>query len=351
MKKYLIKTILFLVPIGALIGFEMMNYTHDQGDLARMSYLNINYNYDKAFGEENNNRHIVIENDSSITTKKKWTYFTIGDSFFQQYPFGIVNHLSMQYPNNVVNFRRQYLKGDNPIQTLQGLINSDYFDSVQVEYVVLESVERLVTVRNIHDDSTRIYSFEDIQKNIAKEKAENIKDQENTKKPPYPTDRFVKFYLNNIFYQFTPIGLNGSVYKESLDGNYFTTKSKDLLFYWRDVDYLQYNNDVEEVEKLNRIINRMSNQLKEKGIKLIFLVCPDKYNIYYSHLVNKENYTRPQFFDYLNALDKQYIYVEVDETLRKMVDDGQKDIYLFDDTHSSPWASKAIVPLIINASQ
>lgn len=351
MKKYLIKIILFLIPIGVLIGFELVNYTYDQGDLARMSYLNIDYNYNTAFGEENNVKHIVIENDSSSITKQKWKYFTIGDSFFQQYRFGIVNHLSMKCPGSVVNFKRNYLRGDNPIYTLQGLINSDYFDSVRVDYVILESVERLIIPRIEYDNPTYSYSYETVQEAIKKEKIKEMKEAENTDIPPYPTDRFVKFYLNNIFYHYTPTGLNGSVYKEELDGHYFTTESKDLLFYWRDVDYLNYNNDIEKVKLLNQIINRMSIQLQEKGIQLIFFVCPDKYDVYYDHLVNRKDYVRPKFFNYLNSLEKEYTYIRTDEILKEMVNNGQKDVYLFDDTHSSPWASKAIVPLIISASQ
>ena len=96
-----------------------------------------------------------------------------------------------------------------------------------------------------------------------------------------------------------------------------------------------------KVSSLNDILNDLSNKLKNKGIKLIVLPSPDKYNVYYDYIIEKTKYPKPLFFEHLDKTEKKYLYVN---SKKKLIDAvrRKKDIYFYDDTHWSPWASKLI---------
>ena len=87
-------------------------------------------------------------------------------------------------------------------------------------------------------------------------------------------------------------------------------------------------------------MNDLSHKLKSKGIQLIVLPCPDKYDIYHDYITNRQ-YPKPMFFEYLNRMSKEYFYVNSKTILTNAIKQ-QKDIYFYDDTHWSPWASELI---------
>lgn len=344
MKTFLIKTGLFLIPVVALIGYTIKFYNFEQGDLVRMSYLKSDYDYSSIFNEEFKTKEIVIFNDSSIVTKKKWKFFTIGDSFTKQRKIGYVNKLSAKHPNNVVSFNTSYLLGGDPLTSLYGLINSDYFDSVKVEYVIFQSVERYLTSRGAGLNRDVQYGYSNVQEAILQDKKELLEEKEalKSKKSPYPTDRFVKFPLNNLMYRYNPTGNNELVYKETLTVPLFSTSRNDLLFFREDVDYLEFNNNAENVKVLNDNLNEIALALHQKGIKFIVLIAPDKFDLYYPYLVNKNKYAKPLFFEHFNKLEKNYLYINAYTILREKLKQKTKDIYLYDDTHWSPWATEVI---------
>lgn len=352
MKKFLIKTGIFLLPVAVLIGYTIKFYNFEQGDLVRMSYLKSDYDYGKVFKEEYNGKDIVIFNDSSVVKKKKWKFFTIGDSFTRQRTVGYVTKLSVKYPDNVVSFYPDYLLGGDPFTSLYGLINSDYFDSVQVEYVVLQSVERYLPTRGVGLNRDVQYGYSKVRETVEQQKQERQEGLSSpAKEPPYPTDRFVKFPLNNIMYLYNPMGNNEFVYKEMLTTPLFSTSNNDLLFYKEDLDFLEFNNNAENVKKLNDNLNEVALALEKKGIKLIVLIAPDKFDLYYPYLVNKNSYTKPLFFEHFNKLEKNYLYVDTHTILREKLKQKRKDIYLYDDTHWSPWATEIIATEIANISE
>lgn len=68
---------------------------------------------------------------------------------------------------------------------------------------------------------------------------------------------------------------------------------------------------------------------------------PDKYDMYYDYIIDKNKYPRPLFFDFLETENKNYLYLDSKKILQKDFA-GRKDIYFYDDTHSSPWATQII---------
>ena len=78
--------------------------------------------------------------------------------------------------------------------------------------------------------------------------------------------------------------------------------------------------------------------MKEKDIKLIVLIAPDKYSFYYNDLLDN-HYPEPILFDVLDALPIDYLYFNSKKIL---LEKKTIDLYFFDGTHWSPLASKII---------
>lgn len=346
MQRFLIKIFLFLVPIIMLIVWTISYYTFEQGDLTRMSYLKIDYDYSKIFGDEYVKYHSVIYNDSSVVKKKKWKFFTIGDSFTQQSKIGYVNKLSAKFPNDVVSFKSKYQHEGDVISTAYGLASSDYFDSVKVEYVILQCVERYIVYRGVGLNKELQLSYASIEEKNKESKKEIIPTKE-----PFATDRFIKFPLNNIMYLFNTNGHNGQVYKEELTKQLFSVKTNDVLFFNEDVSLLYFNNNSKNIKHLNDNLNDLAGILSEKGIKLIVLIAPDKFDLYYPYIKNNKKYKKPIFFEQFNSLAKNYLYLDTYQLLRQQLEQNTKDLYLYDDTHWSPWATELIATKIIEITK
>lgn len=73
----------------------------------------------------------------------------------------------------------------------------------------------------------------------------------------------------------------------------------------------------------------------------------DKYNLYRDNMLNKEKYPKSDFFEYLEGLKKDYIFIDtkkifIDELNSKNI----IDLYYSDDTHWSYKARELIVDKI-----
>lgn len=116
----------------------------------------------------------------------------------------------------------------------------------------------------------------------------------------------------------------------------------------RDIDGLTIKNDPNKSEELNKFLSKINVKLEEKGIKLIVMVYPDKFNLYKDYLENKSTYEKPLLLHNFNALAKDYEYINVYDILKEAIDAGEKDIYLYDDTHTSQKATELLLKEFMN---
>lgn len=143
------------------------------------------------------------------------------------------------------------------------------------------------------------------------------------------------------------ITLVSKVYCFDLDKDVFSgRRASQLLVYDEDIKYFDEKNSVEKVAILNDQLNKIANGLKERGIKLIVLPAPDKYDLYCDHIINNKQ-EEPLFFPILDELPKDYIYIDSYQILKNAIANGKKDIYFADDTHWSPWATEIIAGEIL----
>jgi hypothetical protein len=337
MKKFILKSGMFVMPFLLAYLVNLVFNKTNEGDLMRIGFL---YSNPVSFSEvnkrfEKKSKNYTLLSELSPNLKGSFNVMTIGDSFSNLGDNGYQNYLANTDTISVLHIDR-FLSG-NPIQTLLNLSKGDFFDSIAVEYIVLQSVEREFVKRfdTIANDSSIVLK--------------SLVSEINTYSPTTPeysriffSDATIKIPLINFLYNYQTKPLDSKTYrvKTSTD-TLFSGCPDNLLFFEDDIKSLKINNDYSKIKEANEILNGISKVLAAKGIKLITLISPDKYDIYYPYIVNHEEYRKPLFFNYFNQLSKDYYDVRSNEILAAGIKQ-YKDVYFYDDTHWSPVAAQLI---------
>ena len=330
MKRFIIKSGCFVLPFVFSYVASCIFGSIEKGDLIRTGYLIDKTSSYRSVFENDFSRDICYMQLSDVTNQREFDILTIGDSFSQQKGYGYQNYLSKEENIKVLH----YDEIGNPMQILYNVVNGDILDRIKVKYVIIESVERHFTNRIDHIDRVRFTNLEDFKKN------DTYKTYTNTSSKLLPNST-VKFPLFNFMYLLNDRAFLSGVYQTNITKDFFSTGDKKLLFHIEDIAGLLSNNNEEKVSLLNEELNSLSLKLGEKGIKLIVLPCPDKYDIYYEYIENKKKYPEPLFFSHMSKQQKHYLYIDAKKIIKDALKD-YRDIYFFDDTHWSPIASKLI---------
>lgn len=336
MRKFIFKTSFFVVPFMFFYVITSLFYSSSESpDLLRLGRIpNVFKEYRNVFHDEFK-REIYFDK-FSIRKKKRKKILTIGDSFSEQGNYGYKNYLAEKY--GVLHIDRFISK--NQVQTLYGLLNGDFFEKQNIEYVILENVERNFASNAKNIDSSKIMMTSQLDDLVRNHRfTEGNRDNADS----FFSKKTVQFPFSMLQYYFNQNYLsNRFVYNVVLNrNNLFSIKKSNLLFVCRDLSCLEENNDLARVQKLNNVLNDLSNKLRGKKVKLIVLPAPDKYDLYYDYIADKTKFPRPLFFNHLNALKKDYVYIDSKKILSAQLE-SKKDIYFYDDTHWSPVASKII---------
>ncbi len=337
MKKFIITILWFIVPILALYLFTFIFYNPNKGDLLRIGYIIDLYpSYRDIFKDEFGSK-LKFSKMSEKKETRKFKVLTIGDSFSEQNNYSYQNYLAK---NNIETLHIEKFLHENQTQTLYSFLNGDFFDQYSFDFIVLQFVERYSVgmVENI--DTAKVLTSEELGNLVNKPRAEEIY---NLK---FPSDSVLKFpYYTLQHYLNKDYVFEGKTYKTQITQDLFSVGNKELLFYFDDIVSVNKNSDENKVRKLNAVFNDLSNLLKKKGIKLIVLPSPDKYDIYYEFILNKSKYPKPIFFELFDKLNKEYTYIDSKQILTNALS-VKKDIYFYDDSHWSPWASQIIAGAI-----
>jgi len=337
MKKFIHKTSFFIFPFSLAYFFCLIFYSYTESpDLLRLGLIpNLYKNYQQQFTLTQNIKYETLSNH----TKKKYTILTIGDSFSEQGGLGYKNFLAEDF--SVLHIDR--FISANQIQTLINFSNGDFFDTFDIEYVILQNVERHVTehIKNFKlNDKITLREIDSLIQMEKKKRGENKKEYQNQffsrTTIEFPFYSFPMFFLHRNYLS------NNSVYNVDINSSsLFSNNSNKLLFYKIDLINTKKNNNIKNIDSLNIILNAISQKLSQKNITLIFLPCPDKYDFYYEFITDKKLLTRPLFFNLLKDGKKEYIYIDSKEILTSQIK-KKKDLYFYDDTHWSPIGAEII---------
>jgi len=309
------------------------------GDMTRMAYLP-RLNYERKNSINLPKKHL---NHFEYDANNQIDMITIGDSFSNGNSGGLnrfyQDYLSSDTNLNILNFHQ--IEGTrNYLETILLLLHSGELKSKGVRYVLVESTQRKVVTRflapinlKINTNNTDIIAEHFIKYNNANLKLPKIS---------FINNGNFKYLLYNFLYNFSPNAYISKVYKEKLNKQLFSIKSgDDLLFYKSDLKSIS-NNTKENIIKVNKNLNDVSELLNQNNIKLIFLPAVAKYDLYRDYLRDKKNYPKDPFFDYFRELKKDYIFIDTKKILSKELKKGIKDIFYIDDTHWSYKASDVI---------
>ena len=338
MSKFILRAAWFLCPIIALHLFTFKYYVTDKADLLKIGYIIDLYpHYHDLFEKEYQNK-IRYTEISEQPEEKTYTVLTIGDSFSELEGCGYKNYLAQNNGITLLHINRTL--SNNQIQTLYSLLNGDLFEQYHFKFVILQNIERHFIDNTEYVDPNKQLSCGEMMELY------KIKHTPTDDSYKFPSDRVLKFpYYTVQYYLQKSFLFNEKVYKAPLCCRLFSVDSKELLFYEKDLRAVVKNNKLENVHQLNNILNDLNDRLNKKGIKLIVLPAPDKYDAYYDYIVDKHLFPRPLFFEHFRTVSKKYICIDSKTILCEAIR-HKKDIYYYDDTHWSPWAARFVADAI-----
>jgi len=310
------------------------------GDLTRMAYISGS----KTCRQYENDLPLKhIKHDKFLG--QKVDMLIIGDSFSYGGGGG-KNSYYQDYIASINNFSVFHIpqyKGLDKIRTISILNNNGYLDKIKPRFVLIEYSEKFCFT----DFSDKINFDESISEKEL-EGYETIKYDQKTDlvdnkliRLDFFSNANYKLVRNRILYHLSDNAYFSQVYKAKLDRQFFSAKNADvLLFFDADIkNRKKYN--VDNITKLNDCLNVLSERLAAKGIRLYFMPCVDKYNLYSKYIIGNR-YPESNFFEELRKFPKRYEFIDTKEILRKELENGVMDLYYADDTHWSWKASKKV---------
>ena len=86
--------------------------------------------------------------------------------------------------------------------------------------------------------------------------------------------------------------------------------------------------------------------LEKKGIELMVMIPPDKFDLFYDKIDAEDKIRTPRFYENYNSLSKHYIDVPVYSKFVLALNHGVKNLYFYDDSHWSPVGQEMAADMI-----
>lgn len=320
MKKFLIKILYTVLPIWLIlvaVTCYLSLYVLPQvsGDIGRLACIPFGHEYNRMLKEYENKDTLVYtiiqtEEIKSIRTD----VLTIGDSFSQQLNVGYQNYLCEKGLQVANIFWRLY---GSPIQYAYNLLDQNVIDSTNIKTLVIEMIER--------DFETKIERFDKDLIEVQRQYSEGG--------APSSDSWSLSRARDYLLYQ---VGWVTPIYKEELDTDLFSSdKPRDLYFFRDDIEM---GVSIRNGNKIKQVFDILLEKGEEKGVKVIFLIAADKYDIYQNHIVDNPFPVKTINEDLERIIGKNTSLLLTKQCLQPLVDKGEKDIYMFNDTH---WSYKA----------
>lgn len=338
MRRFILLSLLYVsIPVlGGILNTFFLQF--NQGDLVRLGKIYQNELPREQLELERNKKYKTL-NELNLTEENVFNVLTIGDSF-SGFSNGYQNNL-VDRGFKVVNFEHKL--SSNPIQELVSLINSGLFDKLQTDVVVLESIQRHLNERCSQIDYNKSVNIDSLYNSSwAQRKTEKYSTSYQFFSLATLTAPFI-----NMAYLFVNKPMFSDTYKFGLrDYNLFAVETSELLVYKDDIYKMKSKNSKPETLNSINCLNVISDKLSKQGIKLLVMVPPDKYDLYYEKLDNAGQIIEPSFYSHYNNSSKNYIDLPVYSEFRSALNNGVRNIYFYDDTHWSPVGQKMAADLI-----
>ncbi len=332
MKKFLIKlsyTVLpvFLFLFGLTAYLNIYIRPQATGDLGRLSFIEIGEAYDRLIEQEElKETFFKTITETEDLRDIHVDVLTIGDSFSQQRHAGYQNYMP-QTGLTVANTRRSLY--DNPIQYAWNLLDAGVVDSTNIDVMVVEVGER--------DFPLRINSFRTDKVEIAEPYSPDDDEAENV----FDIRQWSLLRTRDfLMYRFAG---RDPVYKAELDRDFFSSNEpRRLYFYYADVaNGLGIEEGIKP--KVKEVFSLLTQKAQERGLKLILMLPVDKYDLYQDYIVDNP-------YDHPKRINEEVrvLLGDIPEvmlckyTLQPLLESGEKDVFLFNNSHWSYKGSQAV---------
>lgn len=332
MKKFLLKLSYTVLPVFLLL-FGLTAYLNlyirpqATGDLGRLAFI--------VIGEDYGQRIEQYELKDTLFNKVRETedlrnihvnVLTIGDSFSQQEHAGYQNYMA-QDGVTVANTRRDLY--DNPIQYAWNLLDAGVVDSTNIDVMVVEVGERDFPLRieNFRTDKVEV-GAPDMPDEGGEEMVWDI--------------RQWSLLRTRDFLMYHYAGRN-PVYEVQLDRDLFSSNEPRKLFFYC-ADILNGLTIEESIRpKVKEVFDLLTTKAHERGFALVLMLPVDKYDLYQDYIVDNP-YDHPKRINE----DVREILGDIPEVLltkyylQPLIDKGEKDVFLFDNSHWSYKGSEVV---------
>lgn len=323
MKRFLVRTLVGGIPLLLIILGSLYYYFRIRpeltGDLGQLGKIGFGTEYDSRIRKPVHPDRMVYPLAPGVPTPR---IVTIGDSFSQQEEFGYQNFLAHRLHEPIANVK---LRPEcQPEQSAADLLNAGFFDTLpQVRLVIVESVERALVDRCLQLKADRMPEFSPLPGDEEPANTEN--------------GLLVRAFRQSKDWLLFQCGLaRNPVYAVALNSPLFTLPGREniLYFYKDDLDRLSVSD--EELAIVRNNLLTLRDRFRKHGIELLYLIAPDKYEIY-QNLISENPYPPRPLGRQLQSLDSLDFAVNPTRHLIGQLENGVQDLYLAHDTH---WSQK-----------
>jgi hypothetical protein len=337
--------IVFWANVVMWYGFSKDYFMHDEdhGDLSRaaiMSHVKAktpNIKYKKI--------HIELPDYLRMQEKPSVDILTFGDSFsngaggtyYQDY-------LTDAYNMSVLNVPK--IGASNPVAVLRNFIETGIIEEINPKIVILGSAEKYVVERlDGHDKMAKVIPREELIKQYSEYSDGNKKDIDGLL-PGIMAKYNLQVLEATIKGTNKGNKLSNNVYKEDLKENLFTNEKRENMLLFSDEDLWGQKSEI-NFEELDKNLTDIAIALKERDIQLVVMFNVDKMDLYQPYIVTQNKYRENKLMDEFTQHAQGYVFINTRDILRKMLREGEKDVYWQDDTHWSWKAQQRVVDVLM----
>jgi len=329
MKRFLIKVSYIVLPIyiimlGLVAYVTLYISPRADSDLGSLALIPFGVEYSQSLMNYGMKDTLFIKvNHTEELRSIHVNVLTVGDSFSQQGIIGYQNYMPGE-GLTVANCRRSLY--DSPIQYASNILDWGVVDSTNIDVMVVEVVER--------DFALSIGNFKESKVEVPKPESTSDKEERNANE--WSLLRARDFLL----YRFAG---RSPVYVVDLKQDFFSSREPRKLYFY----YVDINNGLTIDEtlrpKVKEVFDMLTRKAYERGIQLMLMMPVDKYDLYQDYIVDNP-YPHPKRVneDIREILGDIPEVMLCKDCLLPLLEKGEKDVFLFDNTHWSYKGSEAV---------
>lgn len=359
MKKFIIRILIFCSPVVALYAYPMLRYANGEsyGALVQLG----SYFFDKEYmplmaHNPGFKCHVTLSEDVTEDICDS-DVLVIGDSFTQMGYNNFMEYLQNLYSDRTIygvhtfrygeewRYAHKSLEGSGRLLTFPGKTDVVMYllryakrlpSTIVIESSEMWLMESVVSTKfELSEDSLEDYDGAPL---VSSEEKYERYSQLLVSPDPIKSildGRAFNFAQDWIKRRARTVG-NG-VRKSPLMKPLFTNKGGESTLYY--IPYTFTWSD-EDIDKMRSMMTQIIDEGAQRGVNIIFMVIPLKEHLYGEYML-EERLPATYLSDYLTDRTSSPHYLICQPILEKMVENGEKDVFLANDTHWSYKGAKA----------